>query len=59
MEGLTTTSLGKSVHQVGMCYGKFGEFREALPWFERAVKANEKGDIYGRVDEASLRISRD
>ncbi|MGD0109510.1 MAG: tetratricopeptide repeat protein [Rhodopila sp.] len=31
-----------------------GQFAAARPWFERAVKAAEQGDIHGRVDHASL-----
>ena len=30
---------------------------EALPWFERAVEAAQKGDVHGRVDQQSLDLS--
>ena len=42
---------------VGDCYSSQGQFAEALPWFERAVAAKEKGDVHGRVDAASLGVS--
>ncbi len=47
-------SLGTSLHQVGYCYASVGKFAEALPWFDRAVAAAEKGDVHGRVDAESL-----
>ncbi len=31
-----------------------GRYREALPWYQRAVEESEKGDIHGRVDHQSL-----
>ena len=34
-----------------------GRFSEARLWFERAVAEKEKGDVHGRIDHASLRIS--
>jgi len=42
---------------VGDCYSSQGKFAEALPWFDRAVAAKEKGDVHGRVDSESLRVS--
>ena len=51
----TTTSLGRSLHQVGFCWRAPGQFAEAQPWFERAVEAEEKGDIHGRVDHERRR----
>ena len=42
-----------------MCYSNLGKFTEALPWFERSVKAQQKGDIYGKVDQVSLQTSLD
>jgi tetratricopeptide (TPR) repeat protein len=42
---------------VGYCYSRQGKFAEALPWFERAVTAAEKGDVHGRVDPESLGTS--
>jgi tetratricopeptide (TPR) repeat protein len=39
---------------VGDCYSSLGKFAEALPWYERAVAAAEKGDVHGRVNSASL-----
>jgi hypothetical protein len=50
-------SLGVSLHQVGFCCFKQGQFAQALPWFERAVAAKEQGDAHGRVDAQSLGIS--
>ena len=47
-------SLGSSLHQVGYCLSRQGQFAAAQPWFERAVKAAEQGDIHGRVDHESL-----
>jgi hypothetical protein len=41
-------------HVVGKAVAELGRFAEALPWFERAVAAAEKGDVHGRVDAASL-----
>lgn len=35
-----------------------GEYAEALPWYQRAVEAAEQGDVHGRVDHASLAVSR-
>jgi hypothetical protein len=34
-----------------------GQFEAARPWFERAVAEAEKGDVHGRVDHESLRLS--
>ena len=34
-----------------------GQFAKALPWYERAVAAEEKGDGRGRVDLESLGTS--
>ena len=42
---------------MGDCYTSQGKFAEALPWFERAVAAKEKGDVHGRVDSESLEAS--
>jgi tetratricopeptide (TPR) repeat protein len=39
---------------VGRALYETGRYAEALPWFERAVGANEQGDVHGRVDHASL-----
>ena len=33
---------------------EIGAFEAARPWFERAVAEEEKGDVHGRVDHASL-----
>jgi hypothetical protein len=35
-----------------------GQFDEALPWFERAVAEKEQGDMFGRVDQKSVEVSR-
>jgi hypothetical protein len=29
----------------------------ARPWYERAVTAKERGDVYGRVDQKSLALT--
>jgi hypothetical protein len=42
---------------LGVFYARAGQFARALPWFERAVEAAQKGDVHGRVDQESLRIS--
>jgi tetratricopeptide (TPR) repeat protein len=47
-----------SLYKVGHCYFNQGEFAKALPWFERAVAASEKGDVHGRVNSESLELSR-
>ncbi len=39
---------------IGRALIEIGRFDEALPWFERAVEAKEKGDLQGRVDNDSL-----
>jgi len=49
--------LRKGVHQVRRRHSKLGKVEEALPWFKRAAKAKEKGDICGRLDEESLQHS--
>jgi tetratricopeptide (TPR) repeat protein len=41
-------------HRVGFAIVELGQFAKALPWFERAVAAKEKGDVHGRVDSESL-----
>ncbi|MBI2906367.1 MAG: tetratricopeptide repeat protein [Chloroflexi bacterium] len=46
-----------SLNQVGYCLASLGKFAEALPWYERAVAASEKGDIHGRVDQESVIVS--
>ena len=48
---------GRSLHEVGYCYSRPGKFAEALPWFERAIAAKEKGDVHGRVDSESVGTS--
>jgi hypothetical protein len=50
-------SLGTSLHQVGVCLSRRGQFEAAQPWFKRAVAAAEQGDIYGRVDHQTLGTS--
>jgi tetratricopeptide (TPR) repeat protein len=44
-------------HAIGYAATELGRFAEARPWFERAVAAKEKGDVYGRVDASSLGTS--
>jgi predicted phosphodiesterase len=39
---------------VGRALYETGQFAAAQPWFERAVAANEKGDVHGRIDHDSL-----
>lgn len=48
---------GSECHAIGHAITDLGQFAEALPWLERAVAAKEKGDVYGRVDSASLGAS--
>jgi hypothetical protein len=36
---------------------EIGQFEAALPWYERAVSAKEKGDVHGRIDRESLCLS--
>jgi hypothetical protein len=52
-------SLGRSLHQVGMCLSRLGQDAEARLWYERAVEEAQKGDVHGRVDPASLQMSLD
>jgi tetratricopeptide (TPR) repeat protein len=42
---------------LGHASTQLGRFEQALPWFERAVAAAEKGDVHGRVDAESLGTS--
>jgi hypothetical protein len=49
-----SASLGTSLHEVGHCHASQGRFAEALPWFEHAIAAAEKGDVHGRVDPERL-----
>ena len=44
-------------HMVGNAIAHLGRYAEALPWFERAVAAAEKGDAHGQVDATSLGTS--
>jgi tetratricopeptide (TPR) repeat protein len=46
-----STAEGESI---GRALFEIGRFAEAQPWFERAVKEKEKGDVQGRIDHASL-----
>jgi tetratricopeptide (TPR) repeat protein len=39
---------------VGRALANTGRFNEAQPWYERAVKEKEQGDVHGRVDHESL-----
>ncbi|MFZ1430537.1 MAG: metallophosphoesterase [Geminicoccaceae bacterium] len=43
-------TLGRALYEIG-------QYEAARPWFERAVKEKEQGDVHGRVDHASLGIS--
>jgi tetratricopeptide (TPR) repeat protein len=49
--------LGTSLHIVGYCHANQGQYVEALPWFERAVAAKEKGDVHSRVEPERLGTS--
>ena len=53
----TVVTDGSEWHVVGVAITELGKFVEALPWFERAVAAKEKGDVHGRVDPESLGAS--
>jgi AAA ATPase domain len=39
---------------IGRALMEIGQFAAAHPWFERALAEAEKGDVYGRIDHASL-----
>jgi len=41
-------------HVAGDAITELGKFAEALRWYECAVAAAEKGDVYGRVAPESL-----
>ncbi|MDM0116942.1 metallophosphoesterase, partial [Variovorax sp. J22R133] len=41
-------------HMVGSGLIAIGKFNEARPWYQRAVKEKEQGDVHGRVDHESL-----
>jgi tetratricopeptide (TPR) repeat protein len=46
--------LRRSLHTVGVCYSRQGDWEQARSWFERAVAEAEQGDVHGRVDHDSL-----
>lgn len=48
--------LGVSLLRIGMHHLNLGK-PGALPWFERAVAAYQRGDRRGRVDPAQLAAS--
>jgi tetratricopeptide (TPR) repeat protein len=50
-------SLGRSLHCVGYCLSSRGQYEAAQPWYERAVEAKRKGNIFGQVDRTSLMLS--
>ena len=41
---------------MGYCLSQTGQDDQAQPWYERAVKESEQGDVHGRVD-GSLGLS--
>ena len=47
-------SLGCSLHEMGYCLSRTGQYAEARVTYERAVAEHEKGDVDGRVDHASV-----
>jgi tetratricopeptide (TPR) repeat protein len=47
-------SLGKSLHNVGVCLSSTSQYDAACRWYERAVEAKRKGDKFGHVDKKSL-----
>ncbi len=49
---------GSDCHSIGQGLSEIGLFDEARPWYERAVAEAEKGDVHGRVDHASLEVSK-
>ena len=50
---------GAQEHVIGYALHEMGRWADALPWFERAIKAAEKGDMRGKVDHESLGKSLD
>jgi len=38
----------------GILLSQTGQDDQAQPWYERAVKESEQGDVHGRVDHRSL-----
>jgi hypothetical protein len=42
---------------VGYCLAETGQFEAARPCCERAVAEKEQGDVHGRVDNDSLKVS--
>jgi len=42
---------------MGYCLSQTGQDDQAQPWYERAVKESEQGDVHGRVDKSNLRVS--
>src|SRR5205823_2834485 len=44
-------------HMIGSAIDELGKYAESLPWYERAVAAEEKGDLHGRVDSQNLGMS--
>ena len=57
--GLDHESLGRSLHQVGICLASLGQYAVARPWYERAAGEAQKGDVPGRLEHASLQLSLD
>jgi tetratricopeptide (TPR) repeat protein len=49
-----STALDDGAHTLGDGLRMDGRFDEARPWFERAVKSKHKGEMYRRIDHASL-----
>jgi hypothetical protein len=47
-------SLGRSLHQLGHCAFRQGQWSAAAGWCEQAVAEKRQGDIYGRVDQGSV-----
>ncbi len=55
--GAVPEEMGECLHGVGRGLSEQGAFSEARGWFERAVQAQEQGDVHGRVDHQSLGTS--
>jgi tetratricopeptide (TPR) repeat protein len=50
----TAPALAEHAHTVGDGLIETGHFADALPWYERAVEAQQKGDVHGCVDHQRL-----
>jgi hypothetical protein len=51
-------SLGVSLHALGNCAYQQGQWPAAAGWYEQAVAEKRQGDIFGRVDQSSVALSK-